>query len=290
MSDFPVALTNAVDGSPPTGTEILAKHINNLEAKIGIDGSVVATSIDCLIKGAGGWIPVVDTWTYGSADGPTFTFTVPGDRTSILYPGVRIKLTQTSVKYFIVTASSYGAPNTTVTIYGGTDYALVSAAITNPYFSTSKVPLGFPLNPTKWTVELNNNSFLTQSSPVSGTWYNTGSLTLSVPVGCWWLEYSCNVYPYKITGIASLDIFATLSSSSSSESDPDMTTYVFNALLAANPYLVGFVAPLYAHKAVTLVTKTAYYLLLKTVTASLGALYLTGNSQKTIIRAVCAYL
>ena len=42
MSDFPTALTNAVDGT----TEILAKHINNLEAKVGVDGSGVATSLD----------------------------------------------------------------------------------------------------------------------------------------------------------------------------------------------------------------------------------------------------
>jgi predicted small secreted protein len=52
VSDFPVVLTNAVDGSPPTGTEILAKHLNNLETKVGIDASAVVTSLDYLIKNA----------------------------------------------------------------------------------------------------------------------------------------------------------------------------------------------------------------------------------------------
>lgn len=42
MADFPTALTNAVDGS----TDVLAKHINNIEAKVGIDSSAVNTSHD----------------------------------------------------------------------------------------------------------------------------------------------------------------------------------------------------------------------------------------------------
>lgn len=51
MSDFPVALSNVLDDSPPgTGTDILAKFINNLEAKVGIDSSAVTTSLDYLLK------------------------------------------------------------------------------------------------------------------------------------------------------------------------------------------------------------------------------------------------
>src|SRR5450759_2362681 len=49
-SDFPAALTNAVDGLPGVGTEIRAKHLNNLEAKVGINGSAVPTSLDYLVK------------------------------------------------------------------------------------------------------------------------------------------------------------------------------------------------------------------------------------------------
>ena len=52
MSDFPIALTNAVDGPPGTGTEILAKHLNNLEVKVGIDTTGVTTSLDYLLKNA----------------------------------------------------------------------------------------------------------------------------------------------------------------------------------------------------------------------------------------------
>lgn len=46
MADFPAVLTNVTPGV----TEIKAKHINNLEAKVGIDGSEVVTSLDYLLK------------------------------------------------------------------------------------------------------------------------------------------------------------------------------------------------------------------------------------------------
>jgi|GEM_PF-2545798 hypothetical protein len=46
---FPAELSNAVDGV----TEIVAAHLNNLEAKVGIDNSAVVTSLDYLLKNTG---------------------------------------------------------------------------------------------------------------------------------------------------------------------------------------------------------------------------------------------
>lgn len=46
---FPADLTNAVDGV----TEIVAAHLNNLEAKVGIDNSTAPGSLDYLLKSAG---------------------------------------------------------------------------------------------------------------------------------------------------------------------------------------------------------------------------------------------
>jgi hypothetical protein len=45
---FPDTLTNAVDRVTP----IVASHLNNLEAKVGVDGSTVITSLDYLLKNA----------------------------------------------------------------------------------------------------------------------------------------------------------------------------------------------------------------------------------------------
>jgi len=50
---YPTTLTNAQDDSVPgagDGTLYVAAHLNNLEAKVGVDGSAVVTSIDYLLK------------------------------------------------------------------------------------------------------------------------------------------------------------------------------------------------------------------------------------------------
>jgi hypothetical protein len=86
------------------------------------------------------WANLNYTCTYASAS----TFTIAADVTSLIAIGDKIKLTQTTDKYFYVTAVSYGAPNTTVTVTGGTDYTLANAAITSPYYSKMTSPVGFP--------------------------------------------------------------------------------------------------------------------------------------------------
>lgn len=86
-----------------------------------------------------------DTWTYASGSGGgTATFTIAGvDRTAVLTPGTRIKLTQTTVKYFVVISSSFST-NTTVTITAGSDYTLANAAISANFHSYVLNPQGYP--------------------------------------------------------------------------------------------------------------------------------------------------
>jgi hypothetical protein len=88
-----------------------------------------------------GWIDdQFETWTYASAS----TFTVPGDQTARFTIGTKLKFTQTSVKYAVVLASSYSAPNTTVTIMVNTDYTIANAAISANYHSYATNPQGWP--------------------------------------------------------------------------------------------------------------------------------------------------
>jgi hypothetical protein len=86
-----------------------------------------------------GWISL-PTCTYVSAT----TFTISGDYSSVLQKGDKIKLTQTTDKYFYVISATYSAPNTTVTVFAGSSYSLANEAITNPYYSHIENPLGFP--------------------------------------------------------------------------------------------------------------------------------------------------
>lgn len=87
-----------------------------------------------------GWVRAGETWTYASAT----TFTISGDKTGKYGKGDKIKLTQTTVKYFYIVAVAYSAGTTTVTITGGNDYTLANASITSPYFSKVSGPQGFP--------------------------------------------------------------------------------------------------------------------------------------------------
>lgn len=94
-----------------------------------------------VVAGADGWVTDTNTPTYVSAT----SFTAGAvDLTSVYSPGTRIKLTQTTVKYFVVTSSSFGAGTTTVNITGGTDYTLANAAIASPFYSYVLNPQGFP--------------------------------------------------------------------------------------------------------------------------------------------------
>lgn len=99
--------------------------------------ATLKTYLDTLYPSVDGWIAAGETWTYAS----TTTFTVSGDQTAKYTAGVKLKFTNSTAKFAYVVSSSYGAPNTTVTIIGD---ALANAAISANYYSRSANPTGFP--------------------------------------------------------------------------------------------------------------------------------------------------
>lgn len=240
-----------------------------------------------------------ETWTYASADAPTYTFTISGDLTGKYSPGMRIKLTQSAtVKYFIITAVSFGSPNTTVTVLSsmtsGTvdNSGLANSAISANFYSPFKAPLGFPLDPLRWMVSATDTTDRTQSSPTQGTWYNVNAAgQLVVPIGSWILSYriSHNVASASLSTNVAIDVFTTLSTANNTESDADFTTYSLDAgyVLASN-LQTGQLAT--ATKPVLLAAKTTYYLNSKTGQASMLNFTWNNGEQKMVIRAISAYL
>lgn len=241
-----------------------------------------------------GWVPAIlsdgssETWTYASADSPTFTFTISGDKSTKYYAGMRIKLTQTSAKYFIITKVAYSAPNTTITIYGGTDYTLVNAAITSPYFSPSKAPAGFPLDPDKWTLSTSYSSTTSQSSPGSGTWYNLGSVSLALHIGVWYVMYKTTGQTFKTAGVATNNISVTFSTGNNTESDTDLTSLAELAFTSGVSTTIR--QTFFNRKSIALTSKTTYYLNWSTTASSPDSITIVGATKPTIIKAVCAYL
>jgi len=131
------------DGTPPTYGLLLAKvTVANGASSISNSSIADARVIAGFAPGSGsdGWVSFGATLTYASAT----TFTLTGDWTNIIAKGDKIKLTQTTVKYFYVTSVSYSS-STTVTVNGGSDYTLANASITSPYFSKAVSPVGHPI-------------------------------------------------------------------------------------------------------------------------------------------------
>lgn len=233
------------------------------------------------------WFQPGETWTYASADDPTFTFTISGDKTNKYSAGMRIKLFQASTwRYFIITVVSYGAPDTTVTIYGGTDYDLADEAITYPAYSSHKAPVGFPLDPDKWTVEVTDTTERNQADPTADVWYNLSSVNITIPIGAWNVEYSVC---YGGVKAAALNMFfqSTLSTANNSESDVDFTTYICFAGAAGNLQLRTTV---FRRKILSLAAKTVYYLNTLSQFTTVDTMSNYNNESKLIIRSICAYL
>lgn len=230
-----------------------------------------------------GWITAGETWTYASADSPSFTFTISGDKRDKYSVGMKIKLTQGSVKYFIITAVSYSGGNTTITVYGGTDYTLTSATITNPFYSTVKAPQGFPMNPEKWRViRVDVGTDRVTAGAGATVWYNIGGNSLTVPIGLWKLSYSLTAQ-IDTSASSSTSKFLNVAFGNTASSGLPEWTASFGLV---SQYFRTFVQ---REGQVLLSNKTTYYL--NTMSSDgVRDLYNLNGSRALILEAVCAYL
>jgi hypothetical protein len=239
------------------------------------------------------WIADENTWTYSSADDPTFIISVDADMTGLIGVGNRIELVQSgSTKYFIVTAvGTYSGGATLITVFGGTDFDLANETISSPRYSRVKAPFGFPLDRSKWRVTLTDTTARDQSSPTQGAWYNIGSVSMDVPIGQWRLYWTGAVQVQATTsGTALVAGFAgALSTSSSVSSDDELIgrfTFSF-----PNTVTNGLGrAAIFKEKLVTLTSKTTYYTIINTGAAGVTTLSFPNSIVALVIVAESAYL
>lgn len=126
---------------PPSTATAVRRHARTLGGLKREKGGIKWSDTGGSGVTADGWInDTAETWTYASAG----SFTVPGNLTAKYSVGTYIKLTQTTLKFFVVSSSSYAAGTTTVNITAGTDYTLANAAITLPFYSYAVNPQGYP--------------------------------------------------------------------------------------------------------------------------------------------------
>ena len=117
-------------------SKIITLSGNNLTLKDDVETTAIPlTNLVQFADIVNGWISA-GTLTYAS---PT-TITVASGAGLIYQKGDKLKLTQTTVKYFYI----IGVADTVLTVTGGTDYTVANAAITSPFYSHVENPLGFP--------------------------------------------------------------------------------------------------------------------------------------------------
>lgn len=230
-----------------------------------------------------GWFEAGETWTYASSDDPTYTLTISGDKTDKYSAGMRIKLTDSGTQYFIITKVAYSDPDTTLTLYGGTDYDLSGGAITNLYYSTQKAPYGFPLDPDKWTVEVTDSTLRTQTNPEDSTWYNLGSVSINIPIGVWDVSYLVIAKGYISTATA-VGVKTTLSTANNNESNSHFTAQ------SLADSIKTFYTNNFRKDVLNLAAKSTYYLNTMSIAGSITNIENLNNSVPAIIRARCAYL
>jgi len=136
MADFPTDLSELQDNVD----DVMAKYVNNLEEKVGVDESTDSESIDYMLRQ--GWIFANETWTRESDT----SFSEPIDATGKFQKGDKIRYKQGGAyKYqYIINVGSYSGGKTIMTTTGGSDYTVADAAITDNYYSKAENPQGFP--------------------------------------------------------------------------------------------------------------------------------------------------
>ena len=233
-----------------------------------------------------GWIPGTGTWTCFTTDSPIFNVVVNTNITGTVGVGNRVQVTQSgSNKFFLVNGISITGSNSYLNLYGGTDFTLVSGSLTSPQYSNIKAPFGFPLQTEKWTVEVKDSSNRSQASPSGTVWYNLGTTNdqITVPIGNWRLEYE--VLGDMTTAVGGSNLFVTLSTSSTSESDNDMTS-----ILYISSSTIELIQECFRAKSISLAAKTLYFLIAKTQANPASAIAFLGASSRTIMRAISNYL
>ena len=196
---------------------------------------------------------------------------------------MRVRYVQSATtKYGIITKVAINGGVTEITIYGGTDYTLSNAAISDPAYSFVKAPFGFPLNPAKWTVIATDTSGATQASPAQNTWYNVNGFSISIPIGLWDVDYQVGAGALDASG-STWTVMVTLSTANNSESNGQFSAYFDSASITR------IFTTVIRRGIIELAAKTTHYLNMRTTVTNLDNLYLV-TQITCVIRAVCAYL
>lgn len=243
--------------------DTLTEEVSDINTRV----TTAENEIDVIQTQIAGWKPLTATFTYDSADAPTFVMATSNDLTGVLSVGMKLRLTQTTDKYFFITAITAS----TITMYGGTDYTLANETISNVGYSTEKAPYGFPLSPDKWSVVWTQTTNYSQASPTQNTIYAVPGVSIDVPIGDWNIGWQATLFVTR-SATGQVDMKGALSTSTSANTHPELIgsltgTSLTNLLMTVSRDLT-----------VSTVAKTPYYFTISTSIAGITTIqvYATG--------------
>lgn len=234
-----------------------------------------------------GWDDVPYTVNYSSSDSPSFVINVQGNCTGTYGTGIKWKLgTVGTTQYFIQSAEPIyvSGAYTSITLYGGTDFVLTTGTISSPQISRVKSPSGFPLSKDKWSETLSNTSNYTSTTGTTVYQRLNPSLTITIPIGDWLIDYSINGAAAKAAATQCQPQVA-LSTSTTSASDGGMVrgigvSPVTN--LAGVNTITGY--------PISLSSKTDYHIIIKNNAVVVDSVSIYGSTATTTVTAICAHI
>lgn len=190
--------------------------------------------------------------------------------------------TDGTTDFGIVTSATFSTDSTvTVQAPEGCTFP-TSGGLSAVYYSSLDTPYGFPRDKNKWAVFTLCKIQTVQSSPSSGTWYYTGNISLSVPVGAWNYGYELQLYGSK--GASVFDLYSTLSGGTASETDNELTSVItgYDTISAVQK----------REKPLVLSSVTPYYINIKTSSSGVGNIQIPSNTTfgASRVYAECAYV
>jgi hypothetical protein len=144
-------------------------------------------------------------------------------------------------------------------------------------------------NGTEWIVVsakgseylLTDSSDRTQASPSTSTWYNLGSLSLTLPPGRYVIGYE--VLAFVSDNSTGANIYITLSKANNTQDDINLTSRLNASAGGATSF--GLMSLETKHKTVTITSSTTYYLNAMTQPSGVDTIGFYGASASTIIHA-----
>lgn len=236
-----------------------------------------------------GWVAAPTTYTF------TYSNYAAGTRVALITAtgiqnyaklGMRIKFSQTTdgVKYGIV----HKVVTDTLTVFlpVGTDFD--NETISNVYFSSVYCPDGFDCTPSLWELEYSSAADGSQASPVTNTWYNLGTATLTVGSGAWKAEYSAN---FKVLNTSATDVYGAveLSTANNASSETELQTHIRLNAAGNGANQLQMIANVRGTRNILITAQTAYYLIARAL-VSLTNISFIGTQGNTRILFTSAFV